>query len=96
MQKSFYTFLIPFLALIVQGAAFAECNCKQPAYKDEIDFLTSYTGCLDECFNSQFEQIRLKIDAAGTRITDLESQINRLNLRVENLEAEMTSIKSNK
>jgi outer membrane murein-binding lipoprotein Lpp len=88
--------LILLLTLIIQSAAFAECNCKQPAYKDEIDFLTSYTGCLDECFNSQFEQIRLKIDAAGTRITDLESQINRLNSKVKNLEAELTSVKAKK
>ena len=94
MQKSFYMLLIPFLALMVHGALFAECNCKQPAYKDETDFLISYTGCLDECFSSQFEQIRLRIDAAGTRITELESQINRLNLRIKNLEAEMTPIKS--
>jgi len=96
MQKSFYMLLILFLTLIIQSAAFAECNCKQPAYKDEIDFLTSYTVCLDECFNSQFEQIRLKIDAAGTRITDLESQINRLNSKVKNLEAELTSVKAKK
>jgi peptidoglycan hydrolase CwlO-like protein len=96
MQKSFYMLLILLLTLIIQSAAFAECNCKQPAYKDEIDFLTSYTGCLDECFNSQFEQIRLKIDAAGTRITDLESQINRLNSKVKNLEAELTSVKAKK
>jgi peptidoglycan hydrolase CwlO-like protein len=96
MQKSFYMLLILLLTLIIQSAAFAECNCKQPAYKDEIDFLTSYTGCLDECFNSQFEQIRLKIDAAGTRITDLESQINRLNSKVKNLEAELTSVKAEK
>jgi peptidoglycan hydrolase CwlO-like protein len=96
MQKSFYMLLILLLTLIIQSAAFAECNCKQPAYKDEIDFLTSYTGCLDECFNSQFEQIRLKIDAAGTRITDLESQINRLNSKVKILEAELTSVKAEK
>jgi peptidoglycan hydrolase CwlO-like protein len=96
MQKSFYMLLILLLTLIIQSAAFAECNCKQPAYRDEIDFLTSYTGCLDECFNSQFEQIRLKIDAAGTRITDLESQINRLNSKVKNLEAELTSVKAKK
>lgn len=96
MQKSFYMLLILLLTLIIQSAAFAECNCKQPAYKDEIDFLTSYTGCLDECFNSQFEQIRLKIDDAGARITDLESQINRLNSKVKNLEAELTSVKAEK
>ena len=96
MQKSFYMLLILLLSLIIQSAAFAECNCKQPAYKDEIDFLTSYTGCLDECFNAQFEQIRLKIDAAGKRITDLESQINRLNSKVKNLEAELTSVKIKK
>ena len=51
MQKSFYMLLFLLLTLIIQSAAFAECNCKQPAYKAEIDFLTSYTGCLDECFN---------------------------------------------
>lgn len=96
MQKSVYMLLILLLTFIIRSAAFAECNCIQPAYKNEIDFLTSYTGCLDECFNSQFEQIRLKIDAAGTRITDLESQINRLNSKVKNLEAELTSVKANK
>jgi len=96
MQKSSYMLLILLLTFIIRSAAFAECNCIQPAYKNEIDFLTSYTGCLDECFNSQFEQIRLKIDAAGTRITDLESQINRLNSKVKDLEAELTSVKAKK
>ncbi len=96
MQKSVYMLLILLLTFIIRSAAFAECNCIQPAYKNEIDFLTSYTGCLDECFNSQFEQIRLKIDAAGTRITDLESQINRLNSKVKDLEAELTSGKAKK
>jgi outer membrane murein-binding lipoprotein Lpp len=94
MKKFSYMLLIPFLALIMQSAAFAECNCKLPAYKDEIDFLIRYTGCLDECLNTQIQQVRLKIDAAGTRITDLESQVNRLNSQVKNLEAELTSIKA--
>jgi len=96
MPKSFYLLLILLLTIVIQSFAFAECNCKQPAYKDYIDFLTSYTACLDECFNSQFEQIRLKIDTAGARITDLEAQINRLNSKVKNLEAELTSVKANK
>ena len=96
MQKFFYMLLIVFLTLIIQSAAFAECNCKQPAYKDHIDFLINYTGCLDECFNAQFEQVRLKLDAANTRISDLESQIDRLNWRLKKLEAELTSGKMKK
>ena len=82
--------------LIMQSTAFAECKCKLPAYKDEIDFLICYTGCLDECFNAQIQQLRLKIDAADTRITDLESQVNRLNSQVKDLEAELTSSKAKK
>lgn len=96
MKKFSYMLLILFQTLIVQSNAFAECNCKLPAYKDEIDFLIRYTGCLDECFNAQIQQVRLKIDAADTRITDLESQVNRLNSQVKDLEAELTSSKAKK
>lgn len=96
MHKSYYVLLSMFLVLFVPRVALAECNCKLPAYKDEIDFLTRYSACLDECFNSQIKQISLKIDAADTRITDLESQINLLNSKVKNLEAELTSAKAKK
>ena len=96
MPKSFYTILILLFTILIPNAAVAECNCKQPAYKDEIDFLTCYTACLEECFSTQFEQIRLKIDSAGARITDLEAQIDRLNSKVKKLEAELTSVKANK
>jgi len=96
MKKFSYMLLILFQTLIVQSNAFAECNCKLPAYKDEIDFLIRYTSCLDECFNAQIQQVRLKIDAADTRITDLESQVKRLNSQVKDLEAELTSSKAKK
>jgi peptidoglycan hydrolase CwlO-like protein len=96
MNKSAYILLILFVTLIMQSAALADCNCKLPAYKDEIDFLTRYTACLEECFNAQIQQVRQQIDAAGTRITDLESQINRLNSEVKNLEAELSATKAKK
>ena len=93
MKKSFYLFLTFMLVLIPSGAAIAECNCRQPAYMDQIDFLTSYTACLEQCFSSQIEQIRQQLDEYGKRIPALESEIIRLNLKIENLESERAEVK---
>ena len=88
MKKALYVFLISMITMIAGGRALAVCSCKQPAYKDEIDFLTSYTTCLEQCFSTQIEQIRQQMDEYGKRIPALESEINRLNLKIENLENE--------
>ena len=88
MKKALYVLLISMITMIASGRALAVCSCKQPAYKDEIDFLTSYTACLEQCFSTQIEQIRQQMDEYGTRIPALESEINRLNLKIENLENE--------
>ena len=88
MKKALYVLLISMITMIASGRALAFCSCKQPAYKDEIDFLTSYTACLERCFSTQIEQIRQQMDEYGKRIPALESEINRLNLKIKNLENE--------
>ena len=93
MRKPFCLFLAVILVLILSGAAIAECDCLQPAYMDHIHFLTSYTACLEQCFSSQIEQIRQQLDEYGKRIPALESEINRLNLKIENLESERAEAK---
>lgn len=93
MKKFLYVLLISVITMIASGQALAACNCLQPAYKDEIDFLTSYTACLEQCFSSQIEQIRQQLDEYGQRIPALESEINRLNLKIENMESERTAVK---
>ena len=71
------------------------CGCKQPAYKDQIDFLLSYTACLEQCYNSQFEDFRSQIDISTKRIKDLESKIDLLNLRIKELEDQLNIVKQN-
>ena len=88
MKKALYVLLISMITMFASDRALAFCGCKQPAYKDEIDFLTSYTACLEQCFSTQIEQIRQQMDEYGKRIPALESEINRLNLKIENLENE--------
>ena len=96
MKKALYVLLISMMAMIACGHAFAVCSCKLPAYRDEIDFLTSYTACLEQCFSSQIEQIKQQMDEYGARIPALESEINRLNLKIENLESERAEVKEKK
>ena len=78
--------LIIATALWAAGDAHGGCNCRQPAYKDQIDFLTRYTACLDECLNTQIQEIRLGMEVANKRISDLDAEIDRLNLKIRNLE----------
>jgi peptidoglycan hydrolase CwlO-like protein len=96
MKKFLYVLLIIVITFIAGDDAFAVCSCKQPAYKNEIDFLTSYTACLEQCFSSHIEQIRQQLDEYGKRIPALESEINRLNLKIENLESERAAAKEKK
>jgi peptidoglycan hydrolase CwlO-like protein len=93
MKKPFCLFIALILVLILSGTAIAECNCLQPAYMDQIHFLTSYTTCLEQCFSSQIGQIRQQLDEYGKRIPALESEINRLNLKIKNLESERPEVK---
>ena len=96
MRKPFYFVLVFMLVLVFNGAALAECNCRQPAYMDEIDFLTRYTQCLERCFTSQLEQLKLELDESRKKVGDLESQINQLNLKITGLKDELTSVKGKK
>ena len=88
MGKPFCLFIAPILVFTAAGAAFAGCNCLQPAYMDHIDFLTRYTACLEQCFSDQIEQIKQRLTEYENRIPALESEIQRLNLKIENLESE--------
>ena len=93
MKAFVYMLLMIMVFLFAAGHAQAQCKCKQPAYKDEIDYVTSYLACLDECLNAQMQQIRSQINAFDQRILDLEAEINRLHQRINRLEIETTSPK---
>ena len=80
-----------FTLLAFSNTAAGACDCREPAYRSEIDFLTRYTACLEQCYNSQFEAFKLKTDAYERRIGDLESQLYRLKDRVKELEDELSS-----
>ena len=94
MRKPFCLFMALILVLMLSSVAVAECNCRQPAYMDYIDFLTKYTTCLEQCFSSQIEQIKQQLTEYGNRIPALESEINRLNLKIEKLESERATAKA--
>ena len=93
MKKSTYVFLIFMITLIGSGEALAVCSCKQPAYKNEIDFLIRYSDCLEQCFTYQIEQISRKMDDYGQRVQVLESEITVLQLKIKNFENERTALK---
>ena len=61
--------------LFAAGNALAECNCRQPAYKDQMDFFARYIACLDDCLNAQMQQIRLENRASTQRVSDLEVKL---------------------
>lgn len=96
MKISAYLLLAVIATMFAAGHAFAVCDCKQPAYKDQIDFVTRYMACLEDCFNAQMQQIRLDIRTTDQRLSDLETEIDRLNLKIKNLEGEGTSGKEKK
>ena len=93
MKKFMCLFLIFIITLIASGRALAVCSCKQPAYKDQIDFLSRYTQCLEQCFTYQIEQVNRQMDECSQRIRALESEINRLQQQVKILETELTAVK---
>jgi predicted nucleic acid-binding Zn-ribbon protein len=96
-MKKRYFFILSFVILLaLSDGAMGACDCRQPAYRDEIDFLTRYTACLEQCYNSQFESFKLQIDAYDQRISDLESEIDRLRGKINDLEGELSSAKNNK
>jgi hypothetical protein len=96
MKKLFFIFLLLVIILALSDGAFGACDCKQPAYRDEIDFLTRYTACLEQCYNSQFDSFKLQTDAYGQRIADLESQLHGLKGRIKALEDELGAVKDKK
>ena len=77
--------------LFTAGNALAECNCRQPAYKDQMDFVTRYIACLDDCLNAQIQKIRLENRATDRRLSDLKAEIERLNRKINNMQVEQTS-----
>ena len=85
--------LILIAVMLAAGNAVAECDCKQPAYKDHIDFLTRYTACLEECFSTRIQHIQHDLKTAEQRISDQDAEIERLNLRIRNLENQGSSVK---
>ncbi len=96
MKKLIFILLSLVSILALSDGALGACDCKQPAYRDEIDFLTRYTACLEQCYNSQFESFKLQIDAYGQRIADLESQLHGLKGRVKELQDRLSAVKAKK
>jgi len=96
MKKLIFILLSFGIILALSDGAFGACDCKQPAYRDEIDFLTHYTACLEQCYNSQFESFKLQIDAYGDRIAELESQLHGLKDRIKALQDELSAVEDKK
>ena len=91
-MKVFAVILLVSVAILIGvDHAWAGCGCRQPAYKDQMDYVTRYMACLDDCFITQMQQIRLQIQAADQRVSDLEAQIDRLKLKIIKLEGDRTS-----
>ena len=86
--------LIPLIILALLFAAnnaLAGCDCRLPTYKDQMDFITSYMACLDDCLNDQLQKIKLENQAIDQRLSVLEAEIERLNRKIKNLETDRTS-----
>lgn len=86
--------LIPLLILALLFAAdnaLAGCDCRLPAYKDQMDFFARYITCLDDCLNAQLQQIRLENRATDQRVSVLEAEIERLNRKINDLAVEQAS-----
>lgn len=96
MKKLIFCLLPLAVLLAFSNSAMGSCDCRQPAYRDEIDFLTRYTACLEQCYNSQFESFKLQINAYGQRITALETELHRLQGRIMELEGELSSVENKK
>ena len=96
MKKPFFILLSFVIILALSDGALGACDCKQPAYRDEIDFLTRYIACLEQCYNSQFESFKLQIDAYGQRIAELESQLDGLKDRIKALQDELSAVEDKK
>ncbi len=88
MKASVYILLLIMALVFAADHALAGCDCRQPAYKDQIDFFTRYMACLDDCLNTQMQQVRLDIQTTEQRMSDLEAEIDRLNLKINHLENE--------
>ena len=86
--------LFIFALLLAAGSAVAGCDCRQPAYKDQMDFVIRYTACLDDCLNAQIEQIRLERRATAQRVSDLEAEVEQLNRKINNLQVEQATGKN--
>jgi hypothetical protein len=76
--------------LLIAGDGYAECNCRQPFYKDMIDLLTRYTACLERCYNQQIETLTHRIDGHEKTILELEAGNVRLEERIREIEKALT------
>ncbi|UCH21671.1 MAG: hypothetical protein JSU83_24805 [Deltaproteobacteria bacterium] len=94
MKRLIFIFVIFAAISFFHGNADAICNCKQPFYKDDIDFLKRYTACLEECYNSQIENLNSRLNEHESRAAGLESEIERLRLKIKYLEKELLFVKT--
>ena len=94
MNRAIFILAIFTTFIFLDDAALAACNCKKAYYKDEIDFITSYTMCLEQCYNLQIKQLTTKLDDSGKKISELESEMDDLKLRIKHMENVLLSIKT--
>jgi hypothetical protein len=96
MKRAVFILVLFTIILFFNHAALAVCKCKQAYYKDEIDFITSYTMCLEQCYNLQIKDLKIKLDESEKKISELESELGDLKLRIKHLEDVLSSLKTEK
>jgi hypothetical protein len=94
MNRAIFILVFFTTILFFNDTALAFCKCKQAYYKDEIDFITSYTMCLEQCYNLKIKQLKIKLDNSEKKISELESEMDDLKLRIKLLEDVLSSIKT--
>ena len=91
MKASVFILLLISTVIFTAANAHADCDCRQPAYKDQMDYVTRYLACLDDCLNTQMQQISREIETADQRISALETEIDQLIRKIKKLENERKS-----
>lgn len=86
-----FVYLTVLLALA--GNGYAGCNCLEPFYKDKMDLLTRYTACLERCFVTKMDALETLLNKSEARIIELDSEVDRLNERIKQLEDSLSSNK---
>ena len=79
------------ITLSIAGNLHADCDCREPFYKDKIDLLTRYTACLEQCYNSKIAALETRLKSAESRISELEAEVDRLGVNMKTLEEALSN-----